>query len=146
MSWSPRQAGDPASTILVRFASASCQQCQVREQCTHGQGARTLTLRPEAMHAAIQQRRAEQSRPAFLKQYALRAGVEGSISQAVRTTRLRRSPYDGLDKTHLHHVAIAAALNLKRIEVHLQALARGKPTRAPRTPTPFARLSHQRRA
>lgn len=146
VSWSPRQARDPASTILVRFASASCQQCQVREQCTHGQGARTLTLRPEAMHAAIQQRRAEQSRPAFLKQYALRAGVEGSISQAVRTTRLRRSPYDGLDKTHLHHVAIAAALNLKRIEVHLQALARGKPTRAPRTPTPFARLSHQRRA
>jgi transposase len=144
VSWSPRQAAGTQPSILVRFAAASCRQCEVREQCTHGQAARTLTLRPEAVHGAIQQRRAEQRRPGFVKQYALRAGVEGTISQAVRTTHLRRSPYDGLARTHLHHLAIAAALNLKRIEAHLQAQASGKPTRAPRSPTPFARLRQLR--
>jgi hypothetical protein len=34
---------------------------------------------------------------------ALRAGVEGTISQVVRGSNLRRAPYIGLAKTHLHH-------------------------------------------
>ena len=33
----------------------------------------------------------------------------------VRAYELRRSRYLGLAKTHLHHVAIAAAINLKRL-------------------------------
>jgi len=75
-----------------------------------------------------------------VQQYALRAGVEGTLSQAVRTTRLRRTPYEGLSKTHLHHVAIAAGLNLKRIVTHLHAQSLGKPTRPARPKSPFARL------
>src|SRR5712692_5886933 len=127
-------------TVVIRFAAATCRNCPVRAQCTRGQGGRTLTLTPREVHAALLQRRAVQHTPAFVQQYALRAGVEGTISQAVRTTRLRRTPYSGLPKTHLHHLAIAAGLNLKRIAGHLHAQSLDKPTRPVRPKSPFARL------
>jgi transposase len=127
-------------TVVIRFAAATCPSCPVRAQCTGGQGGRTLTLTPPEVHAALVERRAVQHSPAFVQQYALRAGVEGTISQAVRTTRLRRTPSSGLPKTHLHHLAIAAGLNLKRIAGHLHAQSLDKPTRPVRPKSPFARL------
>jgi transposase len=47
--------------------------------------------------------------------YAIRAGVEGTISQRVRAFDLRRSRYIGQPKTHLQHVIIATAINFSRI-------------------------------
>src|SRR6266566_2234177 len=140
VGWTQPQDRRGHPTVVIRFATATCLACRVREQCTRGQEGRTLTLTPPEVHAALVQRRAEQRTPAFVQQYALRAGVEGTISQAVRTTRLRRTPYRGLPKTHLHHVAIAAGLNLKRIVVHLHAQSLGKPSRPARPKSPFARL------
>ncbi len=130
-------------TGTVRFAATTCGPCPVRTQCTHGQGGRTLTLTAPEVHAALVERRTVQRTPAFVKQYALRAGIEGTVSQATRTTRLRRTPYQGQSKTHLHHVAIAAALNLKRISAHLHAHSLDKPTRPVRPKSPFARLQTQ---
>lgn len=51
--------------------------------------------------------------------YALRAGVEGTISQGVRAFGLRRSRYVGLHKTRLQHVLTAAAMNLVRADAWL---------------------------
>jgi transposase len=140
VSWTQKQDRRQHPTVVIRFATATCRACPVRAQCTHSQEGRTLTLTPPDVRAALLQRRAEQRTPAFVQQYALRAGVEGTISQAVRTTRLRRTPYDGLPKTHLHHVAIAAGLNLKRIAAHLHAVSLGKPSRPVRPISPLARL------
>jgi len=47
--------------------------------------------------------------------YQRRAGVEGTLSQGVRAFGLRRTRYWGMAKTHLQHVAIAAAINIDRI-------------------------------
>ncbi|WP_352231818.1 transposase [Microtetraspora sp. NBRC 16547] len=44
--------------------------------------------------------------------YKLRAGVEGSMRQAVAATGVRRARYRGLAKVHLEHVLSAVALNL----------------------------------
>lgn len=143
VGWTQPQDRRQQETVVIRFATATCRSCAVRAQCTRGQGGRTLTLTPPEVHAALLERRALQRTPAFVQQYALRAGVEGTISQAVRTTRLRRTPYRGLRKTHLHHVAIAAGLNLKRIAVHLHAQSLGKPSRPARSKSPFARLQNQ---
>ena len=52
---------------------------------------------------------------AFKEIYRKRAGVEGTISQATRTSNLRQSCYIGLEKTHFQNLAIAAALNLARV-------------------------------
>lgn len=130
-------------TVVIRFAAATCRACPVRTHCTRGHEGRTLTLTPPEVHAALHERRAVQRSPAFVQQYALRAGIEGTIAQAVRTTRLRRTPYAGLHKTHLHHLAIAAGLNLRRIVAHLHAHSLGKPTRPARPQSPFARLQVQ---
>jgi transposase len=143
VSWKEAQDRRKLPTVVIRFASATCRSCGVRAQCTRGQEGRTLTLTPPEVHAALRERRALQRTPAFVQQYGLRAGIEGTLSQAVRTTRLRRTPYRGLPKTHLHHVSIASGLNLKRIHAHLHAQSRGTPPRPVRPTSALARLQNQ---
>ena len=46
---------------------------------------RTLTIRPRDQHEALQAARQRQTTAEFKQEYARRAGVEGTISQAVRT-------------------------------------------------------------
>ena len=74
-----------------------------------------LTIRPQEQFQALQHARARQSTEEYKKEYALRAGVEGTISQAVGTFGLRRARYFGSLKTHLQHVLTATALNFVRI-------------------------------
>ncbi|HEY6422270.1 MAG TPA: transposase, partial [Pseudonocardiaceae bacterium] len=50
--------------------------------------------------------------------YALRAGVEGTIHQAVAATGARHARYRGLGKVHLQHVFSAVALNLIRLDAY----------------------------
>ena len=66
----------------------------------------------------------ELSTEAGRQRYARRAGIEGSLSQGVRAFGLRRSRYRGLAKTHLQHVASAAAINLERLAAWFQAIPR----------------------
>ncbi len=56
--------------------------------------------------------RIEQATDEWKDRYAARAGVEGTIHQAVSTTGARRTRYVCLAKTHLAHVLTAAAINL----------------------------------
>jgi len=114
--WSQTHDQQRNPIINIRFAPANCAACPLRSRCTRSLNApRHLTLRPQAQHQAIQQRRRTQNTPAFQHTYAARAGIEGSISHAVRTTGLRRARYIGLAKTSLQHILSAAALNLYRI-------------------------------
>jgi transposase len=86
-----------------------------KKLCTHiKKHGRKLTLRPQAEHEAIQARRQYQQTETFRKEYAIRAGVEGVISQATNAFEMRRSRYRGLAKTHFQHLATATAINLKR--------------------------------
>jgi transposase len=50
--------------------------------------------------------------------YAARAGVEGTINQAVAITGMRRARYRGLPKIRLQHVFSAVALNLIRLNAY----------------------------
>src|ERR1043165_5212663 len=68
-----------------------------------------------AQHAALQAARKLQQTETFQQKYALRRGVEATISQGLRAFDLRRSRYVGLPKTHLQHLAIATAINLVRL-------------------------------
>lgn len=65
---------------------------------------RTITVRPQEQHEALQATRRRQQTPAFIQQYALRQGIEATISQGIRAFGMRRSRYIGLDKTHLQHI------------------------------------------
>ena len=102
--------------IHIRFAKAVCQACPVRAQCTHAvSGPRSLMIRDREHYAALQTARQRQTTAAFKQQYAARAGVEGTISQAVRVGDLRRARYIGLAKTHLQHLLTATGLNILRL-------------------------------
>ncbi len=46
--------------------------------------------------------------------YKERAGIEGTISQSVRGYGLRQTRYIGKEKTHLHNIAVASAVNIVR--------------------------------
>jgi len=123
--------------IEIVFAPEVCACCPVRRDCTRSQTTgRVLHLRPQAAHSALQARRYEQQTSEFRKLYATRAGIEGTLSQGVRSMGLRRARYDGLHKTHLQHILTAVAINLVRIDAVLTQTPRGKTRRSH-----FARLA-----
>jgi hypothetical protein len=66
----------------------------------------------------------------------VRAGVEGTLSQAVRAFGPRRAGYRGLPKALLQHAATAAALDLARLHPW-----RAERPLAPTRVSHFARLS-----
>lgn len=85
------------------------------------------------------QRARERERTADLRvEYAKRAGIEGTVSRAVRTCDVRRSKYIGLSKTHLHHLLSATSLSFLRVGEWLM----GVPEPATRR-SPFVRLIAQ---
>ena len=63
----------------------------------------------------MQSARKRQQTDAFTEAYAIRAGIESTISQAVRVSDLRQARYFGLPKTKLQHVITATAINVRRI-------------------------------
>jgi hypothetical protein len=86
---------------------------------------RFLRLRFQAQHETLQARRERQETAEFKERYK-RAGVEGAISQGARAFDLRRSRYIGLAKTHLHHVATAAAINLTQAAAWLAGMPKAQ--------------------
>lgn len=129
----------PAGTPIARvhFALAGCGPCPLRLRCTkaaNGRYGRSLTLLSREQHEELARQRAWQQTPEWKARCNVRAGVEGTISQAVRATRLRRTPYRGQDKTHLANVLSATAINLIRADARLNG-----------TPLGTTRVSHPTR-
>jgi transposase len=114
--WSPaKQKG--RDVIVVRFDQTDCVLCPVRTECTNAtRWGRQLTLRPRPLHELIHANHIAQEDQQWRAKYALRAGVEGTIRQAIAVTGNRRARYRGLGKTHLEHVYSAVALNLIRLD------------------------------
>jgi transposase len=113
--WSPKKGPRGKPAIQVNFTGRDCAACEARPRCTRSKhGPRSLTLHPRPQHEALEAARERQKTEEFKEQYKMRAGVEGTISQAVFALGMRRTRYRGQAKTHLQHVATAAAINLKR--------------------------------
>jgi transposase len=124
--------------IVIKFAPRTCRDCPVRAQCTTSRRAgRQLTVPTRELHDAQLAARASQNTPDWQADYAVRAGIEGTIGQAVAATGMRRARYRGLAKTHLEHVFSATALNL----IRLHAYWHGHPLDRTRT-SHLTRLEH----
>jgi transposase len=113
--WQPTKDRHGQPIISIRFSLKNCNGCPDRASCTTStkQG-RHLTVRPQAEHQAIQVRRQYQETDEFRQAYAVRAGVEGVVSQAAYALDGRRTRYRGLAKTHLQNIVTSAAINLRR--------------------------------
>jgi transposase len=131
LRWCETETARGRTMIHVDFAPADCTPCPVRARCTRAAAApRSLTLPPQAEHEAIQAARQRQQTAAFAATYARRAGVEGTRSQGVRAFGLRSARYRGLAKTHLQHVATAAAINVQRLHAWLDGAPRAATRRS----------------
>ncbi len=133
--WGERAPTKGRTRIDVTFAPADCQACPTHARCTRGKGPRHLKLLPQAQSLAWQTARQRQTTPEFKEQYAARAGVESTLSQAVRRCGYRATRYIGLAKTHLQHVLTAAAINLIRLADWFET-----PSHTHRAPAAFAAL------
>ena len=90
-----------------------------------------MGLRPQAQQEALWAARQRQTTPSFKEAYARRAGVEGTLSQAIHACGLRRAKYIGLAKTRLQHVITAAALNVVRASAWLAGIPQAQTRRDP---------------
>ena len=114
-SWTPcTQRGNDA--IVVHFSARDCGPCPARALCTTGTR-RQLTLPPRDLAQAQAAARAAEKTAGFQADYARRAGVEGTMHQAV-SRGARRARYRGLPKTRLDHIYMACALNLLRLHAY----------------------------
>ena len=137
VDWEQRQARCPqgkVSTVwreyvdrdgkpytLVRFSLQDCRPCHARPLCSRTTDTgRRLHLPSQEHFEALQEARAWYASEEGRQRYQCRAGVEGTLSQGVRAFGLRRTRYRGLEKTHLQHVATAAAINIDRIVAWLE--------------------------
>lgn len=116
-TWNPVVCNGRPKAI-VTFARADCLPCPVRVLCTTAKsGRRQLTVPPREVLQIQQANRAAQHDKDWQARYAVRAGVEGTINQAI-DHGLRRARYRGLDKTRLQHVLTACAINLIRLDAY----------------------------
>jgi transposase len=122
--WSESHDTANHPVIHVRFAAADCLACLCRNQCTCSQkNPRSLKLRPQLQHEALQKARQQQDTEWFKKRYKKRAGIEGTISQGTRAFDLRITRYIGLTKTHLQQCLSAVAMNLVRLAHWFEGIA-----------------------
>jgi transposase len=124
-AWTERIDHTGMPYVSVVFSEKDCMSCPARALCTRkAKGARRLKLQPQAQYLALQQARQRHASEEGRLIYNRRAGIEGTISQGVRAFELRQARYRGLAKAYLHHLAIAAAINLDRIVAWLEEIPR----------------------
>jgi Transposase DDE domain len=125
--WWEHGAQTSSRHIFVEFAREDCQGCPARAVCTRAQQqGRRVGLPPQAQYEAAQAARAWVGSEEGKQQYQQRAGVEGTRSQGVRGFGLRYARYRGLTKTHVQHVATAAAMHVDRMGAWLNERPRAK--------------------
>jgi transposase len=129
--WTETHTARGLMMTRVELAAADCTACPVRSQCTRARTpSRSLLLQPRAEHETIQTARQRRQTAEYATTYAQRAGVEGALSQRVRAFGLRRARYRGLARTHLQHVATAAAINADRLVNWLEEVPRAQTRRS----------------
>jgi transposase len=138
ISWTPAIDNRENPVIKIKFSTKDCRRCDQIAHCIRSKKRdprRTLTIRPQPQYQALQAARQREATEAFQAEYARRAGIEGTISRGIRSTRLRRTRYIGLRRVCLGHFLAAVGLNVLRLGEWFLETARAK-TRI----TPFARL------
>jgi transposase len=115
VGWYPEQDSQQEPIVRIMFVPKTCLACPSRTKCSRAKSSgRTLVLRAEGRHQVLQAARKRQKTDTFKQIYRKRSGIEGTLSQAIRSSGLRRSRYVGQAKTHLQNVAITVATNIKR--------------------------------
>lgn len=117
--WEQKHHRNGTPVIKVFFPAEHCRPCPKQTQCTKppsGRRGRGLTFLPRERYEALEEARRAQDTDEWKERYKVRAGVEGTVSQAVRVTGIRRTRYRNLPATRLGHVFAATAINIVRLD------------------------------
>src|SRR6266540_2416117 len=122
---------DKRGLVTFAFSRRHCRPCPIRDQCTLAgpNVPRRITIHPEPVHQARMTDQRVQDSDQWRTTYNVRAGVEGTVSQAVRGPDLRHARYRGLPKTHVQNVIIGMALNITRLGAYFNT--KPQPARRP---------------
>jgi transposase len=133
---------DPRGLIMFNFSRTDCRPCPLRQACMRSNvsNARRLRIHPEPLHTARTNAITAEHTQGWYLRYRRRAGIEGTLSQAVRTLDLRHARYRGLAKTHVQNTATALAINIQRLGTHYTT---HQPTPRPPTRIHHLCLTHQ---
>jgi len=108
-----RLENEHTGQVQYRFEwSYHCDACPLQSRCTKAEGGRRMVVVGEH-HDHLQARRREMQTQTFRQRMRQRNGIEGTISEFVRSGG-RRTRYRGLAKTSLANYVLAAAINVKR--------------------------------
>jgi transposase len=139
ISWTPAIDKVHNRVMKIKFSGKDCMPCPSRDLCIRSvkeYKRRAITIRrPREHYEALKMARQREGTEDFLAEYARRAGIEGTISRAVRTCEVRRSRYVGIVKTHLQHLLTATSLSFLRVGEWLMGVPKATTRRSP-----FARL------
>jgi transposase len=114
-TWRERTAEGSSPKINARFSRTDCGACLVRSLCTSSkESRRSVHFHVQEEYEALNAARVRMNDIAWKEKYQVRAGVEGTLSQGVRISSLRRSRYVGLSRTALQEVCVGAGLNVLR--------------------------------
>jgi transposase len=119
LNWSPAVDRGHNEVIKIKFSAKDCGACPSQARCTEAKR-RSITVRPRDQFEALEAARSREASEEYRLEYNRRAGIEGTISQGVRSFGLRRSRYIGEAKVHLQHIATATAINVARISDWLE--------------------------
>jgi len=120
MLWKEGKSSWGRPNIHFLFSRPLCFQCSAREKCSRGEkNGRHLTVSPRPAFEMLKTAREREKTEGFKEEYKRRAGVEGTIAQAVNAMGARHNRYLGLARTHMQHIATASAINLRRIAAWL---------------------------
>jgi len=110
----PRADNPRQQMVVISWDKAVCRHCPQHRACL-GPGQRPRTIKVSAQYPQLVARREEHKSEAFRERYRRRAGIEATLSHLVNVHEARRTPYRGGDKTELHSLALASAINLQRV-------------------------------
>lgn len=139
VGWTEGHDGNGHPRIHAQFGRKDCRSCKARLLCTTSKTARRSVYFHHREEYEALKARTRMNDIAWKKQYRTRAGVEGTLSQAVRSFGMRRSRYIGFAKTTLQQVLAAVGINAERIVAWINETRHAK-TRVSR----FARLAPSR--
>lgn len=135
VKWARTNSSKNLTAYLAWFGS-QCGSCPHFGPglCTDRLNGRCLSI--NAYHDVIQARRLEADTEAFRQEMHIRAGIEGTVSEMVRSHGLRRSRFRGTRKNQLQAIFSATATNLKRLAhcLSLFAFVCSRPRSVPTTP------------
>jgi hypothetical protein len=99
---------------LIYFDKLTCEACPLREQCPAKEGKKRFTLRVKNKDIRLALRRQMEEKSEFTKAYALRSGVEATMSEYDRLTGVKQLRVRGLDAVRYCAFLKGIGLNLFR--------------------------------